>query len=572
MKHRLLTVAALLCLFALPLGCAPQEDTPTATTITADTTTKRTASITTTTAEEALSSTEEMTTTTQQDRVTTTTTTTKKTKTTRTYQTITRKTTVRTTTVATTATSTVKPTTATTKPSTSVSSTSTSSSTKPRTDGNTETTVKATAATTTKTTAKTTDTTAATTTTTTTKSTTSSRETVTSRSSTEATTTTKKPIASFYPVTPSAPIAESSQRIHNNAVSRGKIASEVVRVTEFDPEWAFMHHPAGIVYFKGKFYAAFSRGETGEDFPGQHMAISSSEDFYNWTEPEVLVKAEQGTYGQRCIIPCGLYVAGDKMIAYYYDADYDEKWFNKNGVFNPAAAGGRKDTIYQIITTDGVNWTRQRISSTKAVGGLRQMSTGRWGSACGVWFHHTDSAIPDPNNGNTWKWYVMPEEMRAASEKRNGARLTESSWYESADGVIHLMIRSDKGYQWNAESYDGGVSFTEFYPTRVSSDNTQFNFMNLKDGRALGIGTPNEDGDIWGMWPLNLYVSEDGYNFDTVYTLRDEKYTLKQQGYSKGGQYAYMKMLEHDGYLYVFYSRMKEVMELTRVKVSDIKY
>ena len=507
MKRRLLSIIALLCVAALPLGCAPQGDTQTTTTATDTTTTE-----TTTTEARDPSSTSTATTTTQRDRVTTTA------NTTRTYQTLATKTTVRTTT-----TTDVKP-----------SETETTSVT----DGTT----------------------------------TSSRRTVSTQSRTTVTTTTTVPIADHYPVTPSAPIAESSLSIHNKATNLGKIPSEVVRVTTYDPDWAFMHHPAGIVYFKGKYYTAFSRGEWGEDFPGQHMAISSSEDFYTWSKPEVLAPAEQGTYGQRCIIPCGLYVAGDKMVAYYYDADYDQKWFNADGSFNPYGNGARNDTIYQLITTDGVNWKRQRISSTKAVGGLRQMSTGRWGSACGTWFHHTDSVIPDPNNNATWKWYVMPADMKEASDKRNGARLTESSWYESADGVIHLMIRSDKGYLWNAESYDGGVSFTEFYPTRVSSDNTQFNFWNLKDGRALGIGTPNEDGDIWGMWPLNLYVSEDGYNFDTVYTLRDEKYSLHQAGYSKGGQYAYMKMMEHDGYLYVFYSRMKEVMELTRVKVSDIKH
>ena len=514
MKNRLLTVAALLCLLALPLGCAPQ-DTAGATTTTADTTTTE---ITTTTTNEAKpSSTENITTTTKQSGTTTA-------NTTKTYRTINKKTTVATTTAA-------------TEPSATQSTAS-------ATDGTSVPTT-----------------------------TTTSRRTVsTNTTTTSAPTTTKKPIADYYPVTPSAPIAESSLSIHNNATNLGKIPSEVVRVTTYDPEWAFTHHPAGIVYFKGKFYTAFSRGESGEDFPGQHMALSVSEDFYNWSKPTVLAPAEQGTYGQRCIIPCGLYVAGDKMIAYYYDADYDQKWFRDDGSFNAYGNGSRKDTIYQLVTTDGVNWQRQRISSTKAVGGLRQMSTGRWGSCCGTWFHHTDSAIPDPNNAATWKWYVMPTEMKEASDKRNGARLTESSWYESADGVVHIMIRSDKGYLWNAESYDGGVSFTEFYPTRFSSDNTQFNFMNLQDGRALGIGTPNEDGDIWGMWPLNLYVSEDGYNFDTVYTLRDEKYNLHQAGHSKGGQYAYMKMLEHDGYLYVFYSRMKEVMEVTRVKVSDIKY
>lgn len=403
----------------------------------------------------------------------------------------------------------------------------------------------------------------------------STKRTVTTRSraSTTATTpTTKNPHTLAYPITPSMPIEQSSQRIHNNVTPSKKIESEYVRVTTYDPEWAFMHHTAGVVYFKGKLYTAFSRGYEGEDFPGQQMVVCSSSNFYDWSEPTVIAAAKPGTYGETCIIPSGFYVAGDTLVATYYSADYDEKWFNADGSFNPHGNGTRKDSLGAVVTTDGVNWTTKRASTVHMPGGLRQMSTGRWGACAGVWFHYTDAALPNPWDKTTWNYYIMPAEMRAASEKRNGGvRLTESSWYESADGVVHLMIRSDTGYQWNAESYDGGESFTEFYPTRIATDNTQFNFWNLKDGRVLGIGSPDlHDGQVWDMWPLNLYISTDGYAFNKAYTLRDEKYTLQQSGYSKGGEYGYMKMLEHDGYLYVFYSRMKEVMEITRVKISDL--
>ena len=366
-------------------------------------------------------------------------------------------------------------------------------------------------------------------------------------------------------------IEQESLSINNNAYSMGKIPSEVARVTKYDPEWAFMHHPAGIVYFKDKYYTAFSRGEWGEDFPGQQMAMSVSDDFYNWSDPTVIFPAPQGTYGQTCVIPVGFYVFQDTLIANVYVHDYGEKFFNEDGSFNPTGGGTVTTTIQQIYTTDGVNWSSPRqINSVYTLAYPRPISTGGWFSCNGKWMHYTDDK--NPSGLTAWNWTVMSTEQITNSHNRNGGKaLTEGSWYEGPDGVLHSMIRSDSGYLFHAASYDGGKTMTEFYPTNFSSDNTQFNFWNLSDGRALGIGTPNEDENIWGMWPLNLYVSEDGYNFDTVYTVRDEWYTLEQQGYSKGGQYAYMKMMELDGYLYIFYSRMKEVMEITRLKISDIK-
>ena len=71
-------------------------------------------------------------------------------------------------------------------------------------------------------------------------------------------------------------------------------------------------------------------------------------------------------------------------------------------------------------------------------------------------------------------------------------------------------------------------------------------------------------------YPLELYVSKNGTDFDKGYILRDEKSALQQEGWAKGGQYGYPEVLIRDGYMYVFYSKQKEVMELTRVALSDI--
>lgn len=507
MKRRLLIALAVLCTVALPLGCGVEE-TPEITTTTTESTT--TVATTTTTDDE----TTERTTTTTEEEVTTTT----------------------------------------TEEVTTTTASKLVTITKPKT-------TTTTAEETTTTAEETTTTAEETTTTAEEKTTTSSRRTVSVPSRTTSTTA----------HTPAVDIEDISHSIHNNAVNLGKIDSEFVRVTEFDPEWAFTHHPAGIVYFKGKYYTAFSRGYTGEDFPGQHMAMSVSEDFYHWSEPTVIFPATQGTYGETAIIPAGFYTFNGVLIANVYITDYqDPSYFNSDGSFNEKGSGKRETKIRQIYSTDGVTWSKPKnISSINTLSYPRQLSNGRWFSCTGKWIHYTDDEVPD--GLKKWNWYTMPADMIANSQKRNGGKqLTEGSWYEGPDGVIHAMIRSDSGYLFHAASYDGGETLTEFYPTQFSSDNSQFNFWNLEDGRAIAIGSPNENKDIWDMWPLNLYVSLDGYNFNRVHTLRDEWYTIQKVGYSKGGQYAYMKMMEHDGYLYVFYSRMKEVMEVSRVKVSDI--
>ena len=530
MKHSVLTMVALLALLAVPLGCTPQN-TPSVTTTT-------TSESTTTTTLESSPSHE-------------TTTTVKS---------------------VSTAKSTTTVTTAADK------TTATSTVTKPQT-----TTTKTTAATSTSATTNKKTTTATTTTTTKTvaseilspsQSTSSSRRTVSTKSRTTTTTPTtvydpNNPFAISYPITPSMSIEDSSKRIHNNVKPTKKLDSDVVQITDFDPEYAFAHHPGGFEYFKGKFYAAFSRGYTGEDMPGQQAVLCTSEDFYHWSEPQVIVPATQGAYGETCVGPGPMYVAGGKLFYTYGVSDYSKEYFDANGNFNPRAKGTRTDTMYRIYTEDGVTWSKpQRISSIGMNYYLRKNLTGRWMSCYGSWLHRSDAEIPD---GVTWNYYVMPTEMRNNSQKRNGGTLHERSWYQSLDGVVHLMIRSDKGYLWNAESYDNGESFTEFYPTNFSSKNTQFNFYNLPDGRPIAVGSPASSTSVWDMWPLNLYVSNDGYNFDTAYILRDERYTMRQTGYSKGGEYAYMKFLVHDGYFYVFYSKMKEVMEVTRVKISDLK-
>ncbi|MBQ6829734.1 MAG: exo-alpha-sialidase [Clostridia bacterium] len=359
---------------------------------------------------------------------------------------------------------------------------------------------------------------------------------------------------------------ESSLRICNSAKDLPKIKSEKVLISDYDPEVTFKHHP-GIAYYNGKIYASFSNTPADEDVPGQKIVYCVSDDFYHWSEPMDLVvpgvtpctKSEH-TDNPPCIIG-GVKAACGQLYCSFVVIDFLPEAFDENGKFMPA--GNRKATYrnYIMYSEDGLTWTDPVPSSSSNI--------------------HTDVVSPFgehqryvahgklnilSKDGKEWVVRRATDEKLADSDARCSGHLTESSGYQGPDGVFHNIIRSECGYVWNSESYDEGETWTGYYPTNFTSASTMPVCTYTPDGRIVWIGSPYYD----VRWPLALYVSEDGYNFDKGYVIRDEMYEMQHPGYAKGGPFAY-PYLEDDGeYLYILYSKQKEVIEITRIKWSDI--
>ena len=77
--------------------------------------------------------------------------------------------------------------------------------------------------------------------------------------------------------------------------------------------------------------------------------------------------------------------------------------------------------------------------------------------------------------------------------------------------------------------------------------------------------------DTWDRLPLYMYTSKDGYNYDTRYIIRNETdYKQQQEGIAKGGYFAYPTTLIYGSYMYIIYSMHKEVIDVTRVDLTQI--
>lgn len=366
-----------------------------------------------------------------------------------------------------------------------------------------------------------------------------------------------------FPVTPALTIQQSAAKVDNSQAlaNSTKIASEKVVVSDFEPENGYKHQP-GLAYFKGKFYTAWGQADKDEDSPGQSVVISSSSDFYNWSKPVVVGPSVDGGFGMTANQGGFFVTTPDKLYYYYRECHFGAENFKADGTWIPQIIKYSKYVSKVVSTTDGKKWSEPTVISVAANESPRMSLTGRYFSGSGTGVLSTDDI-----GSLMWQWKGLSKEQEADGFARGANILQEASWYQTDDYVIHVMIRSNTNRIWMTESYDNGETFTDVYPTNFATEATMANFGRLPDGRIYFVGTSRYGSN---RYPLVLQISDDGYNFTKEYILCDEKYEIQQSGWAKDGYYAYPEVMIQDDYMYIFYSKQKEVMELTRVKLSDI--
>ncbi|WP_418992626.1 exo-alpha-sialidase [Alistipes sp.] len=334
----------------------------------------------------------------------------------------------------------------------------------------------------------------------------------------------------------------------------------------FDPvgRWTYAHHPT-LAFFKGCLYAAFSNGPAGEDEPGQRILLSRSENFTDWSEPEVLLEPGAGDYGQPEILtPGGLKVIGDSLVLYYTVNDNDG---TSNRRLDP--------TLHAIVTRDGLEWSDPIRLSLRVFPchSPLTLSDGRILLTGNTLVYYTD----DPSGTGRWNRCRMelPEfQDGAITFDQVRPSLCEGALLEHPDGQVFCLLRSTgktyDGYLWQMQSADGGRSWSSPVKSRFTDNNTKSFFGRLPDGRCFYVGTPDttHPGE---RWPLVLALSDDGYDYDRTWILSDDRYAQQYRGRWKGGEYGYPYAILHDGYVYVILSRRKERIEVIRIETEALK-
>ncbi|MGM9682260.1 MAG: exo-alpha-sialidase [Eubacteriales bacterium] len=334
----------------------------------------------------------------------------------------------------------------------------------------------------------------------------------------------------------------------------------VQNITVFDPsdsdDYYYNMHPR-IEYFNGHYIVVYSSGPINESDMGQRVMIAYSDDGVNWSEPKVLMDEQMGEKTPMVMYVTTVFAYSDRICVYIGGWEYIESSLQNNGTLRPPSEdlNDRHNLVsYRLTSFDGVNWGEPE--KAVAFANILRTSSGRIIGTLGTSVMYTD----DPTGVSGWS--NVPMNIAAATAA--GAKwLLEPSLYQTTDGAIYMMYRSQIDYLWGAVSYDNGESWSGIYSTEFADANSKAAFAVCPDGRILYAGNPIQGS---ARLPLSMAFSDDGVNFGDVFRLRYETdFRADKTGIEKGGYYQYPDILLTDDYIYVIYSVGKENIEISRI-------
>ena len=367
---------------------------------------------------------------------------------------------------------------------------------------------------------------------------------------------------------PIACLAQQTQIKNNYSTEKGIAHLRIERRMIYQPDtsWLYNHH-ASITHFKNKFIAIWSDGIKDEDKPGQRVLFATSNDFFHWTKPEPL--ASPSPYNAdtlNILTAAGFHQFNDTLVAYF-------------GAYSPYRTNTH---LWAKTSTDGEHWSNA-IDMHVPVNpnhGPEKIANGRLIISGNFTFPYTD----DYRGLSGWtmtSFYAdslysqdNPATFYAPAEKNNLPPLCEGSFFQTDDGILHMLLRVTgegwKGRLWLTESKDNGEHWSFPVETEFTDNDSKFHFGRLPDKRFYYVGIPDTM-HHYARTPLVLSLSKDGKLFDKNYIIADQPYALKQEGLYKGGQYGYPHTITYNGYMYVIISRVKEAIEVIRFKLNQLQ-
>ena len=124
-------------------------------------------------------------------------------------------------------------------------------------------------------------------------------------------------------------------------------------------------------------------------------------------------------------------------------------------------------------------------------------------------------------------------------------------------------------YKLASVSKDRGATWSTTELTNMPDSRAKQSAGNLPDGSVYLVGNPVTNKT---RIPLSITLSNDGKVFDRAYNLRTQSELPDRvyEGQYKSIGYHYPKTMRYGDYLYVSYSTNKELIEYTRIPLTEI--
>jgi predicted neuraminidase len=139
-----------------------------------------------------------------------------------------------------------------------------------------------------------------------------------------------------------------------------------------------------------------------------------------------------------------------------------------------------------------------------------------------------------------------------------GVNMIQPSLWESEDGHIHALMRTNQSSIFRSDSYNDGESWSTAYPTNMPNNNSGLDCVRADDGNVYLVCNP-----VAAQWgdrtPLTLFVSKDnGANFEKLIDLETEK-----------GEYSYPAIISEGNRLYITYTWKRERIAFAEIDCDE---
>ena len=152
----------------------------------------------------------------------------------------------------------------------------------------------------------------------------------------------------------------------------------------------------------------------------------------------------------------------------------------------------------------------------------------------------------------------------------DGFRPEEPDWWTLPDGRLIGLFRdnSRSGRFYRAVSSDNGLNWSA--PEKTNFPDATSKFFCLRTSRGYYVIVSNTNPN--GRNPLALSTSEDGVTFTRMGRL---PIPVSREGGAfdaahTSGSVQYPHVMEHNGHLYVTYSRRKTSIEVIRISLDEV--
>ncbi len=318
-------------------------------------------------------------------------------------------------------------------------------------------------------------------------------------------------------------------------------------VSAGDPDWKFRLH-SYLVHHDGKFWCMWSHGPVVEDVPTQHVRYATSPDGLKWSEPRILVPPPKEPYAY---IARGFWVRDGQLLA--LAAHYKGK----------GAFGVDKELKLEAYAFDKKTgqWSFRSVVYDNAINNFapERLPTGEWMMSRRDARFNVFALIGGTKAIDQWRSVEIVDRLKAV--RTSGFSPDEPVWWAQPDRSLVALFRDNGGSSrlFRSTSADAGRTWTPPVRTNFPNATSKLYSLRLKDGTRLLISNANPR---LGRRELHVSSSADGVAFTRMVRLGIPS--------PKPATLQYPHAIEHDGQLFIAFSRNKTAIEIIRVRIEDL--